>query len=90
MPAVVGPESTSHLYLILLTMEGVYFLENIIYNDTLYVENWMPSIWHNKVLFSLCQVMLPQITLFSGKATILIQIFWFLLKMSDFNDTIIA
>ena len=39
MPTVVGPESTSHLYLILLTMEGVYFLENIIYNDTLYMEN---------------------------------------------------
>lgn len=51
MPAVVGPESTSHLYLILLTMEGVYFLENIIYNDTLYVENWMPSIWHEQSSF---------------------------------------
>ena len=44
----------------------------------------------NKVLLALCQLLLPQMMLFSGKAAIQIQIFRFIYKMNDLNNIIIT
>lgn len=44
----------------------------------------------NKVLLTLCQLLLPQMMLFSAKTAIQIQIFRFIYKMNDLNNIIIT